>query len=475
MRTERHTLFNALIFIFKDIRFWILLFFLIRLIGISNAPLETGHNWRQTLTSMIARNFLQNGPDILHPQIDMAGNLTGIIGSEFPLFNFLIYGMASIFGFEHWHGRLINLIVSSLSVFYFYKLLKHLFNHQLAFNAAIILLSSIWFAFSRKIMPDTFSISLVITGLYFGITYLSKGRLLNLFLFFILVCLGILSKIPALSLLAPLGLLIIRPPFPTKRIVMLYSATLLALIPVYIWYFQWVPHLVETYHYELYFPKKLREGIFELKPLIPELLQKFYFSAFHSYFAFLAFLIGLSLLYFKNERSIAFIFISIAIVFVAFIIKTGAVFPLHNYYIIPFVPIMAVVAGFGLTKIKPVYSTLVLIAIVAEGLANQQHDFKVQESELYKLSLENITNRTIPKESLIVINGGQSPQDIYFANRKGWSIDKYEITTDEQLNYFSSEGARFYIQNLDYLKIKQLNYAIIYEDNHYLIYDLAVR
>jgi len=39
--------------LFTDIRFWIFLFFLIRLVGITNAPLETGHNWRQSFTNMI--------------------------------------------------------------------------------------------------------------------------------------------------------------------------------------------------------------------------------------------------------------------------------------------------------------------------------------------------------------------------------------------------------------------------------------
>jgi hypothetical protein len=41
-----------------DIQFWIVLFFLIRMIGITNPPLEIGHNRRQSLTNMVARNFL---------------------------------------------------------------------------------------------------------------------------------------------------------------------------------------------------------------------------------------------------------------------------------------------------------------------------------------------------------------------------------------------------------------------------------
>ena len=145
-----------------------MLFFVIRLFGITNAPLEIGHNWRQSLTNMIARNFYENGANLLYPAIDMAGEKTGIIGSEFPLFNYLIYLVSELFGYDHWYGRLINLIVSSLGIYYFYRLLKESINEKVAFNASLILLTSIWFAFSRKIMPDTFSVSLVIIGLYYA-------------------------------------------------------------------------------------------------------------------------------------------------------------------------------------------------------------------------------------------------------------------------------------------------------------------
>ena len=36
----------------KDIRFWIIFLFLLRLYGITNPPLEVGHNWRQTTVAM---------------------------------------------------------------------------------------------------------------------------------------------------------------------------------------------------------------------------------------------------------------------------------------------------------------------------------------------------------------------------------------------------------------------------------------
>ena len=44
---------------YLKIEYIIGLFFLLRLIGITNAPLEIAHNWRQVTGLMVARNFLE--------------------------------------------------------------------------------------------------------------------------------------------------------------------------------------------------------------------------------------------------------------------------------------------------------------------------------------------------------------------------------------------------------------------------------
>ena len=139
-----------------DIRFWLLILFLLRLIGITNPPLEMSHSWRQSLTAMISRNFIEYGPNLLYPRIDMGGIREGIIGSEFPFFNYLIYLFAKTFGYNHWYGRLINLSVTTVGVFYFFRLIKGLMTERIAFFSALLLALSVWFGLARKIMPDTY-------------------------------------------------------------------------------------------------------------------------------------------------------------------------------------------------------------------------------------------------------------------------------------------------------------------------------
>jgi len=87
------------------------IFGLIQLVGITDPPLEIAHSWRQAFTAMVTRNYVELGMDWLHPRIDMAGEKTGIVGAEFPLFNFLSFLVSKLFGYQHWHGRIVNLVV----------------------------------------------------------------------------------------------------------------------------------------------------------------------------------------------------------------------------------------------------------------------------------------------------------------------------------------------------------------------------
>ncbi len=430
--------------ILSDIRFWIAFFFLLRMIGITNAPLEIGHNWRQALTSMIARNFYEGNANIFYPRIDMAGDQSGIIASEFPLFNYLIYLVSVVFDYTHWYGRLINLFVSSVGIYFFYHLMARIADRKIAFNASIVLIVSIWFAFSRKTMPDTFSVSLVIIGLYYGYRYLAKGSDIRLILYFLFITCGVLCKIPALSLLAAIPVILLIKEIPVRRKVWILIISAISFLIVCLWYFYWVPYLVRTYHYPLYFPKGLVEGIHEIRPLLSLYFRQFYFMAFESFIAFAFFLVGVySIVKSKNRNLILSLFL-ITITFILFTIKTGAVFPTHNYYIIPFVPVMALIAGWGIAKLPTKYQFIPLILIVIEGIGNQQHDYFIKDSERYKLTLENLTNEVVGKDELIVINGGPSPQEIYLAHRKGWTIEN-GLITESELNGYRNSGAAYLI------------------------------
>lgn len=420
-------------------------FFLVRLIGILSPPLETWHSWRQTLTNMMARNMSEGSFSFLYPMVDTGGERTGIIGSEFPLFQSLIAGSTMAFGEAHWYGRLINLIVSSIAVIAFFKLCKRWFNERTAWYATVIFLTSLWFAFSRKSMPDTFSVSLVIIGIYFFQQFIDRHKLLWLIAGMLFIMLGGLCKIPAVFLF---GLIV--PLWISRSIRLRYKwlitlAVTLSSFVILWWYFVWVPYLVDTYNYQLYFPKGFSEGWQEIRPLLGDFGAQLYFGALRSYIVLLPLLFGLIWLGYRRNRIVLWGILTLTVIFMVFAIKTGAVFPTHNYYVLPFVPVMAIVAGLGLQRMEPRLSLILLMLIAVEGIGNQLTDFRIKDEVKYKLSLERQVNRLVPKGEKIIIHTGPNPEWMYWYHRKGWSLEPSEILDPQKMQSVRTDGGRYIV------------------------------
>lgn len=458
--------------VFGDVRFWLLLFFVVRLIGITNPPLESGHSWRQSLTNMVARNFYEGKAELLYPTIDVAGEKSGVMTSEFPIYNYLIYGVSKVFGFNHWHGRWISLIVSTIGLFCYYKLIEKLINSKLALYATLITLTSLWFAYGRKIMPDTFSVSLVMIGLYAAYLYLTSGKLKHLLLYFVFATLGVLSKIPALSLLAGLVILPWLKNIEVSRKIGVIGASIVGIALVYLWYFNWLPAVYKEHDYQLFFPKTLLQGAKEIGWVIPQLLEKFYFSCLNSFVGFGCFLVGIYFLVRSNNRYLLSVLGAITVVFILFILKTGDVFPTHSYYIIPFAPVMAFMAAYFVQKLPNRIGYVILAVIMIEGIANQQHDFFLRDSQLYKLELESTIDTVIPENKLVLINGGATPQNMYFAHRKGWAISNSSASNTETIDSLVTKGASYLIIDKHQPSVKEMPYLTVSQSQHYRVYAL---
>ncbi len=461
--------------IISDIRFWIFLFFILRLYGITNPPLEVAHNWRQTTVTMVTRNFLEVNSNILYPRIDIAGEKTGITGMEFPFLNYLIYLVSKIFGYAHWYGRLINLIVSSIGIFYFYKLIRKYFNAKIAFNSAIVLLFSIWFAYSRKIMPDTFAMSFTILGLYYGCNYLEKrNKLKDLMFYFLFTGIGILSKLPSAYILVIFIFLLFEKNKDKYRKIIFIISTLIIMIIVSYYYFYWVPYLVKEYGFWHFFMgKNILHGMNEISANIPETLKRFYDDSL-KYVGFILFLLGLFQAIRKNDKLLIGIFLLSLFSFIIIVLKSGNTFAKHSYYIIPFTPVMALVCGYGINFFKSNKIMIIAMVLVGiEGILNQQHDFIIKNDNKKILNLEKDMDKVSNKNDLILINSGYYPTPMYFAHRKGWVDFNDKIADSVFIDSLRIKG----LKNIVILKKTfgtdlKLGYEIVLQNENYTIYGL---
>jgi hypothetical protein len=425
---------------------------------------------------MVARNFLENDCNILFPGTDDFRSNKANVGMEFPLLNYLHYTTSLLFGFNHWYGRLINLIISTLGLIAFYKILIAIFkNEEISLFSTLLLASSIWFSFSRKMMPDTFSISLMFIGIYFGLNFLKDKRIYQILLYSLFTSLSILSKIPACIYLIGLLAYLLFSNYNFTFKAKIVAFTIPSLVFSYLWYFVWCQKLSSDYGYWFISERPFLMGLKEIFIKYELTFKNFIFNSFQGIISFIIFIIGLIKLIKNKERKILINFFLIFSFFMVFVFKSGYFFYHHNYYVIPFVPAMALVAGYGLSKMstKAIYLPFLLVGI-CESLYNQKSDFVIPHSEMYRMSLEGIMSKFSTKDDLILVNGNGNPQMMYLAHRKGWDCVDWEITDLRHIIKIVTQNCKFIVinkNNNDELKELELPLDKVFENEDFLIYN----
>lgn len=461
-----------------DIRFWIFFHFCLRLVGLTNPPYESGA-WRQTSTAMVTKNLVFGDFNLLYPKMDyffMAMETTsGISPMEFPLFNAMGAILSLIFGWHDWHLRLVNLIVSSFGVWYFYLLIKKFFAERMAFFSALLLLQSIWWAYSRKMMPDTFSVSLCLMALYYAFDFFeesdSKKSILSYFLFLLLGTGGMLAKIPSSYLFCVLIFPLLNKAIAKRRKIIFLSFSVPSLALVFWWYFIWSPYLVVKFNNRMFFMGKgLLEGWQEIVPYFSGLMEHFYKFAF-SYSGFGLCLIAVYFVITKKNGLMLKLISLFTLSFTVFILKSGYNFVHHSYYIIPFVPVMALLAGYGLDQISgKKLLCLLLVIFSVDNFLRHQHDLRLPKRDRYRLGIPVLIDQHIPVDELIATNGGASPVDVYNIGRRGYSLTEEELTI-ENFNTLKKRGIKYFVLNRHGSQ-KVLSHELIFQNDDLAIYKI---
>jgi hypothetical protein len=456
-----------------DIRFWIIVLFLIRLENINLPPLEE-HSWRQCITMGVARNFLEWDPYFFHPRTVITDSRTGIQAQEFPLYNYVGMLLWKVFGQHTWCFRLLTLLVASIGLYYFYQLARRLTDTRTALASAVLFGTSVAFIYGRKAMPDVFAVSLVIMGVYHGYRYWDERQTKHLVWFGLLISIGVLCKMPAACVLGFLLWPFINRLHPWRSKLVWVGVAALAMIPVALWYFIWVVWASETYKHPLFYPVSLSVGWKELLEYWPGTVARFYPIALTSKLAFVAAVVGLGWAIWSRQKAILWSFVGCFGLLFFFMLKAGMVFSGHDYYIIPFVPMMALLAGYGLSNLarKDGLFLIVLTFMAAEAIYQHKYDFFVPYPVRKFQKLESIVNQYVPKDARILVNGGNgSPTMLYFAHRNGWTTDDRMKDTAWVKGEYTVGMSHLVIQRSHWNE--PLPFPLLFEDEDFRVYKVV--
>ncbi|MFZ1677865.1 MAG: glycosyltransferase family 39 protein [Saprospiraceae bacterium] len=455
----------------------IVILFLIRMENIDEAPMDT-HFFRQALTLGVARNYIEWDSNLFHPRTILCDSREGNIAGEFPIYNYLVSILWRIFGQHNWCFRLLTLIVSSFGLWYFYKISCRIISEKSSVAATVLFGTSIAFIYARKGMPDVFSLSLVLAGVSFGWSFLEKGKFWQLLLFILFVSTGILSKIPSATVAVFLAWpILFDKAFSFKRKMWLIAASVIALLPVVAWYFVWVPIAEKEFSQNFFFRLGLSNAWYQIAiKSWNYTLERFYPIALQSRLSYIFLILGFGLMFIKRNYKFQFTFLMISIIFLIFILQVGEVFSAHEYYIIPYVPIMALIAGYGLGEVvtKDWLFILILIVLGGEAIYRKHDDFFVKEEDKRITKIENVVRQCIPFNSRIMVVGQPVyvPSMMYFAHRKGWpETNLDQVYNRDRIVGESTVGLEYIVADR-LIMPDTIDYPMLYEDNEFRIFKI---
>lgn len=463
--------------------------FLVRLYKI-DSPLADWHSWRQADTAAVARNFVKEGFDLLHPRFDDLSNVAsgkdnpqGWRFVEFPIYNafhaglfqFLNLGKNNLLSFEV-AGRLVTIFSSLAAGIFLYLIGKEILDEWLGILAlGFYLFLPFNIFYSRVILPDQTMIMFTLGSIYFLLRWkkevnLKKQKTTILFLGSLLMSiLAILTKPYCLFLLIPSWVVI----FGKKYFLPLVIYGFFSLLPfgLWRWWMQKFPEGIPANQW------LFNLGGIRFRPawwrwLFAERLGKLILGYWGTIF------LGLGIVFKGKKFSKEMLFYSwLAGVFVYFaVFARGNV--QHDYYQVMIIPVVAVFLAKGIyfLLINPFENFYRLLAWgMAIGILLFTLGFSWYEIRGYYqinhpeiVGAGRLADKILPFGAKVIAPYNGDTAFLYQTNRKGWPV------VSESLLSLKNKGATHYISvNFDELTLKLMaDCPVLEKSPRWVIIDL---
>jgi len=463
--------------------------FIFRLYKI-NTPLADLHSWRQVDTAAVARNFVKNGFDLLHPKYDDLSNVqSGIVNSqgyrmvEFPIYNAIfayLYKLMPFFPLEVW-GRLTSIIFSLIVIaILYYLLLKESSRLSAIFGSFVYAVFPFFVFFSRVILPETPALAFLFLSIFFFYFFSNYKKIdyksiINYSLSAVFFAFSLLIKPTIIFYLLPIIVLFYRKyKFSLFKKLDFYIYFFIVFIPLICWRL-YIKNFPEGIPYSdwLFTSTNTAQG---LKSILfrPSFFRWIFFERINNLilggYLSLFFVLG-TIAKQKKYLLLSFVFSALAYIFV---FQGGNL--QHEYYQTLILPILSVMIGLGVSFvfehkkefINPIFvSILVFLLFIFSFYFSYS---KVADYYLYSQELiqeANIINSLTDYKDLIVADRTGDTTLLYLANRRGASSIFRDPIDLKKLGYkyliTSSEGE---------IDIMKPDFEIVFQNEKFTLFKL---
>lgn len=160
-------------------------------------PVDSG-DWRESDVSAIARNFSQEGMNILYPRIDWRGDGPGYAEMEFPLYSWTIAVISGFVGHQELVGRVIAYCFSIIAFLAFLLLARDLLPTWSALLAGVFFaMSPLLIKMATALHPESLMFAFYLISVLTFLRWLRKGSSADYWAALVFTALAILAKSPA--------------------------------------------------------------------------------------------------------------------------------------------------------------------------------------------------------------------------------------------------------------------------------------
>ena len=455
-----------MIFINKHYR---LLLFLLGFISFAlhfhvfNRDLVGIHVWRQTQTQNVINNFYRDDFNILNPHINAFADTDRILRLEFPIMQWIFALFYKMFGPHIVISRALSFIIGLCSIWGMFRLCDSIFKNKgvATICAWCFNFSPLFYYYTVNPMPDNLATCCAIWSISLFYSYIATHKIKYAAWSAFFLCIATLAKLPFVLygafMVAFVFLQFKRKEYSGKELGKLCFLFFLTMLPAVCWYAAVIPHWATSPVITgLFDPTITLSGIWDLvfgnlTSVLPELLL--------NYGSVLFFIAGLYFMYHNKasraNKFLLFVTWGIAIL-LYFIFEINAICFVHDYYMLPFLPILFLIVAYGAkqllstgNKFLKVFSLICLCVLPVTAFIRADARWNTSAPGFapafykYKNELRALT----PPNALCVVGSDESDQILlYYIDRKGWRFSNDDLTGD-QLAFYISKGAKYLFIN----------------------------
>ncbi len=447
-------------------------------------PLADFHSWRQADTAAVARNFIKDGFDLLHPRYDDLSSIQSGIENpngyrmvEFPFYNAFFAYIYKVFPITTLEitGRLVTIFFSLITIAIIYYLALKESQRITAFFAGLSYAILPFFVFfTRVILPDPVALALASIAIYFIYLFTNTKNKYFEALFFILslvsFSLALLTKPTTIFYGLAIAYLFYRKySFSFLKKISFYLYILISIIPFLLWrkyitnypegipVSDWLITMVNTY--------QGRQVIF----FRPAFFRWIFFERINNLIlgGYLVFLFMLGIIA-KPRKYLLHALLASALIYLL-VFQGGNV--QHEYYQIMILPAISLFIGLGVNFVVNNLKNLIhpaltyLVIFIVFGFSFLFSYYKVRDYYAYPTDLIQIARitQTLTKESdKIVTDRTGDTTLLYLMDRRGAPAVYLDPDKLKALGY-----KYLLTQNMEYLENLKESYEVVFENNSF--------